>query len=216
MLRNKRSFGLLLVLLLLASLVLVACGDDDDDDNGDNGNGDDGVNLSQSLEGSGLTVSYPEDWAGTYDADAEQILLANSQEALDRVGSDDPDAAPQSGEAGMVIQVLPLEAVGMAADTPLDEIFELITGGMTGEGMETRGDVQDIQVNGQDAKRLDVRDSETGSEGFVVGYVDDGALILIIVLTAEGEAGDVDATALAIIDTVEYAPVADEAAEAAE
>lgn len=211
--RNKRASYLLLVLVLLASLVLAACGgDDDDDDNGDNGDNG-GLNLNQTVEGAGLSVSYPEGWVGTFDEDSQQILIANSQSALDKVSSSDPDANPASGEQGLVVQVLPLDAIGMA-DTPLDEIFEMFTSSLTGEGMETRGDVQDITVgDGIAAKRLDVRDSEGKGEGFLVGFLDDGALVLVIALTADGESAQMEDAAVAIVNTIAYTPVAAEPAE---
>lgn len=209
---NKKFRYFLFVLLLIVPMTLAACGGDDDDDNGDNGDAED-LELNQSFESDmGVTFDYPEGWAAS--EDAGQIFLGNSQSVMDKMQSTDMDSAsPEEDEAGFVISALSLADMGMeASDTTLDEIFGMMTGAMTGEGMSTDGDAEDITIDGTDAKLQRVSDSESGSDGFIIAFLEDEGFVMMIGLTAEGEADDYEDVAQEIAATIEFtAPSGDDA-----
>lgn len=201
---------LLLVLVLIVPLALAACGGDDDDKD-DNGGGNGDVELSQTFESeTGATVKYPEGWVAM--EDGGQIVLANSQALMDKMqDSTDIEAKPEKGEAGVVLSVMPLAALGLEEGAELDTIFDMMVQGMTSEGMEAEGDAQSIKVGDSDAKRLDVKLTDEGGEGMVVFYINDaGALVMAILATADDERGTYDDLALKIAESVTWtAPAAE-------
>jgi hypothetical protein len=184
----------LLLLIVILSLVAAACGDDDDDDNGDNGGGE--ASLDQSIELNGLTVSYPDDWAARAEED-NSIIVANNQAIIDRVG--ESDDGPQAGEFGMVVMAQPLEEMGGMGG---QEAFEMMVGFMAEEGAGDT-EISDVSVGDNDGFRADVT-PEDGSDGFMLGYEQDGALIIVMAVSAEGEMGDFEDTALKIAANIEY------------
>lgn len=201
---------LLLVLVLIVPLALAACGGDDDDKD-DNGGGNGDVELSQTFESeTGATVNYPEGWVAM--ENGGQIVLANSQALMDKMqDSTDIEAKPEKGEAGVVLSVMPLAALGLEEGAELDTIFDMMVQGMTSEGMEAEGDAQSIKVGDSDAKRLDVKLTDEGGEGMVVFYINDaGALVMAILATADDERGTYDDLALKIAESVTWtAPAAE-------
>ena len=64
-------------------------------------------------------------------------------------------------------------------------------------------EISDLKVGDKDAFRADVS-PEDGTDGFIVGFEADGALILVVAVSAEGEIGNYESAALSIAETVEY------------
>lgn len=202
---SKKMRYFLFVLLLIVPLILAACGGDDDDDDGDNGGnggngGGDAVTLSQSFDSAtGVSFKYPEGWV-TDDTD-QGPGAASSQALYDKM--DDPDASPTSDEAAVIFLAMPTADLGMEG-ADLATVFDMMLGGMTGEGMETTGDVQDVTLGGNEGKKVTVRDSESGSEGFVAAFMQGDAVIIGIMITGEGGMGQFEATATSIVGSATY------------
>lgn len=206
----KKWRYLIFVLLLVVPLVLAACGGDDDDDNGDNGdNGD--VELTQDFTSAdGISFQYPEGWVAS---DQEgQVFVANSQTALDKMIAGGVENNPTEGEAAFLVTGIPLDMMGVdAASASLDDVFTQMTSAMTGEGMTTEGDVQDIELGDTDAKKINVSDDTSSTEGVIVGMIDsDGAFIMLVGVAPEGERGNVEDTVMAVAETVDWAAPAAE------
>ncbi len=202
---SKKMRYLVFVLLLIVPMVLAACGGDDDDDKKD-----DDVKLNQDFTSEmGVSFKYPEGWAAAEDFDT--IYIANKQELLDQMQSGEAmsDAAPKEGEFGAVVVAMPLADMGMEEMT-LDDLFEMMTQGMTGEGMTPKGDAENIKIGGNDARKLGVSDDETKADGVIYALMDDGVFVMMVGLAAEGKIGDYEATALKIAETIQYtAPAAE-------
>lgn len=212
---NKKFRYVLFVLLLIVPMALVACGGDDDDNGDDGGNGDSAdLELNQTFEADmGITFDYPEGWAAA--EDAGQVFLANNEDVLEQMQSEQAsDASPDEGQVGFVVTGLPLADLGMDAEsTTLDDVFGMMTGAMTGEGMSTDGDPEEITVDGTDARLQRVSDSETGSDGFIIAFMEDDDFVMLIGITAEGEADQYEAVAQDIAATIEFTSPAGEDSE---
>lgn len=204
---SKKMRYLLFILVLMVPLVLAACGGDDDDKKDDGGK----VELNQTFTSDyGVTVKYPEGWTA---ADVSgQVMLANSAEVMESMQNEAvSSAAPEKGQVGLVVMALPLEQMGMPADTSIDTIFEMMVSGMTGEGMTTDGDTESVKVGDADARKLKVKDSESDADGTVLAFMDsDSAFVMVIALTASGERSQHDDVVMKIAESITWsAPAAE-------
>lgn len=206
---SKKLRYLLFVLVLMIPLVLAACGGDDDD--GDNGGGSgDSVSLNQTFESeTGVSFKYPDGWAAQ--DDEGQIILSNSPEGLEAMTALESGEGPGEGQVGMMVMALPLADLGMPEDTTVDTIFDMMTGSMTSEGMETVGDTEELKIGDNDARKVNVKDAESGSDGFIIAFLDENdTYMMLIGVTASGERDNYDDVALDIAETIEYtAPAAE-------
>ncbi len=207
---TKKWHYFLFVLLLIVPLALAACGGDDDNGD-DNGNGD-AAALNQTFESEfGLTFKYPDGWAAM--EEFEQVYLANSQDVLDKMQSGDAsEAAPAEGEVGFVISAVPVAELGMdAEDASLDDVFGMLVGLMTGEGMTTRGEVETITIGDTDARIQRVTENESNSDGFFIAFLQNDNIVLTIGIAAEGQADQYESVLMNIAETIVFTPPAEDA-----
>ncbi len=193
----SRKLGLLLVVfLVIVPLVMTACGGDDKKDNAK------AADLKQEFTStSGITVKYPDGWSAQ-DSDAG-VAIANKPEYLNLTGNAE---IPSGGVTVLILAAFDPSAMGLAADASVKDVVSTIAPSMAGQssGMKV-GDVKDLKVGGKDAARVDVSDSATKSEGFLIGYkVDDKNIVLAIVGTHQGELNKYEATALKMIESITY------------
>lgn len=194
----KKWSLVLIVALLVVPFALAACGGDDDKD--DNKKSSD-IKLSQTFtdEASGLTVQYPDGWAAK--ADSGGVALANSQAALDadKLGEND---------MGVVAMAFPM---AMIEATDLGSAFTAFIGMMTGDTETTTGEVTDIKVGAQDAKRMALNDPEQG-DGVIVAFLSEDKANLIIAMGAapKDKLANVEPYVLAIAQSIKYTPPATE------
>jgi hypothetical protein len=198
---SKKMRYFLFVMLLIVPLVLAACGGDDKDDKKDDKGSS--VELTQSFESvSGVSFQYPEGWvAGDSDGGP---MVANNQAAYDKMAAGGAENNPVAGEAGVVLLAVGLADMGLPEDSDLNTVYGMMVGAMTGEGMETVGEPADIKVGGADAKKVYVKDAESGNEGMLVVSVKDGNLFMGVLANAAGETSNFEAAALAIIGSATY------------
>lgn len=191
MFKNKKFGLLLIVALLVVPMVLVACGDDDKDDNG---GGD--LNLNQTIEGNnGLSAKYPEGWAAQADDDGS-LQIANSADMLERVGGDE---TLKDDEFGVMVMALPL---GEAGDMGAREAFDMMAVSLASEG-SGGGEVKEIKIGDKDGYRVDASPVD-GTDGIILGFESNGALVVVIGVSADGKIGDYEDATLKIAETVEY------------
>jgi hypothetical protein len=184
-------FKKLSLLLVVLMLIMTACGGDKKDNKK--------VDLNQTFEStSGLTVKYPDGWAARDNSGS--IEIANKAEYFDTEATEVPTGA-------VVIMVMPPFApsdMGLAEDASIKDLLGMMAQGMGGEGA-TVGETKDAKVGGKDAARASIKDANTKSEGFVIGYkVDDTHFVIAIVATRDGELSKSENTALKIIESMTY------------
>ncbi|MBN1679767.1 MAG: hypothetical protein JW966_05710 [Anaerolineae bacterium] len=199
----------LIVLVLVVPLVLAACGDDDGGDNGDKG-----VELNQTLDSaSGISLKYPDGWVVKDDVGMGQIYLANSQETMDAINSDESDIKPKADQhAVMLMGPVPLAMMGEGIN--MEDAFKQMSESMAAEDEETEvGEIESLKVGGQDAYKAKVTDADT--EGFILGMdIGDGNMIIASGVGAKGELDKFEDTAMKIIESVTYtAPAGEESGE---
>ena len=157
------------------------------------------VELDAEIEGMGISLSYPTDWAAEVDEMEGGIVLANSAEILEIVG--DSETGPESGQFGMIVMAMPLADLGGIDGRTA---FEMMAGFMASESSdESDTEVKDVVLGDLEAYRIDVS-AQDGADGFVIGIETDEALVLAVAVSAVGEIDDFEGTALAIISTIEY------------
>ena len=186
--KKNQNLLLIVILLLVLPLIVVACGDDDDDDNG--GSSD----LSQTFEGAGYKVQLPEGWEAS--AEGSELMIASKEGILDST------EGPQKGEFALMVMATPMSDLeGMEAKAA----FEMMAGFMASEsGDESAApEVKDIKLGDTDAYRVDMS-MEEDSDGFIIGFEQGDNMIIVAGVSAKGELGDHEDTALKIIETLEY------------
>ncbi len=187
MFKNKKFGLLLIVALLVVPMVLVACGDDDKDK--DSG-GD--LNLNQTIEGNGLSAKYPEGWAAQADEDGS-IQIANSADILEMVGGEE---TLKDDQFGVMVMALPL------AGSDAREAFDMMAVALASEG-SGGGDVKETKIGDKDAYRVDASPVD-GTDGIILGFESNGALVVVVGVSADGKIGDYEDATLKIAETVEY------------
>jgi hypothetical protein len=151
----------------------------------------------------GYFVQHPADWVAGEDEDG--VMLANSQAAFDKMAADDSDDdGPAAGEVGMAVLVLDLAEMGLPADTGLDMLFDLVISNITEDGMQAAGDPETLELDGVEARTLEVKDAESDTEGLLVLTIKEGALIIGVQANAAGETAEYVETALMIIGSVAF------------
>jgi len=152
--------------LSIMAVVFAACGGDAATGGGDgDGGGDDSAQASSAVElsqtetidapefGGSISVSYPEGWVVQGEGGA--IVIASSQEVAE---IQDPSAAEEIPEGAVLISasVIPGEmagAMGIEGDVNPTAIIETFTGIMSGDDMPEFGDIEELQIDGNDAAR---------------------------------------------------------------
>jgi hypothetical protein len=191
---SKKLSMWLVVLLLIVPLVAAACGEDDDD----NGGGGNAADLTQEFKSAlGFTVKYPEGWAAQ-DGGAG-VEIANKAEYLE-AGTE--DTIPEDAVLVMFMPPFAGADLGLGEDASVKDVLGMMA---QGEGAEA-GEAKDVKIGDKDAVRVDMKEADSKSEGFFVGYkVDDTHIVIAIVAASEGKLDDYESTALKIIESATYA-----------
>jgi hypothetical protein len=194
-----------LVLVFSMMFILAACGGDDDDNGGDGG-----VNLSQTVTGGSeeagmLTLQYPEGWAAR---DVEgQLFFGDSDATLDKI---EADATPEDDDIGGIALGLPAEALSFFvegdAPSPAD-VLTAMTGTISDE--ETTfdlGEPEEFTANGRTGALV----TGTGTEGdatydaLFAGAFIDGDFVIIVMRATEGNIGQYEDTAKAMVGSATF------------
>jgi hypothetical protein len=198
---SRKMVVWVVLLLLVVPMALVACGDDDDD--GDNGG------AMQSFEAStGIAVEYPEDWAAAEQTDAGMtlVVIANSQEVVDKAIDTMSDDNPlESGAVGMFI--FPPQPM---AGQSFDEYMQASAEAMAFD-MDTTPELEKASFGDYDGYRFAMPDDET--DGMYMGIEIDGQVILAAGVAASGELDQYEDTLVDIFGSVSYSAPADDAAD---
>ena len=149
---NKSSKNrTLLVLLMLLSLLLIACGGDDDDgDDGDSDNNNDtpSVELSQSFDEEGFSLSYPEGWV--VESHEGRTFFATSSEII-QAFRDVPMGGDVEGEGTLIdVSIIPGESFPM--ESP-QGAFDALSAAEDEEGIPpiTWDDMTEFNIDGFEA-----------------------------------------------------------------
>lgn len=156
-----------------------------------------------------VQFSYPEGWV-TNASDAASIYVANSEEALSRSFGDELE----SGMVNILVGAFPLSymneelELGLEAGTKPRQIVQALVDQALSELSEAPdslfGEVEDITINGQRAATV-----ATGIGGYFSGrlwltQLEPDVFVAVQLITEYDEVSAWEATALAILDTIQY------------
>lgn len=137
-------------ILLIALLLLAACGGAETPGATEASTQQLSENFNISEGGINLSFNYPEGWAAQ--SSDGQILLANSSEVLDTIGTGSLESVDiPDGGYGMQLVLLPTDE--MPPDTSPTDLLSMLAEGAASEGV-TVGTVEEVQVNGQQGAKV--------------------------------------------------------------
>ncbi len=153
--------------------------------------------LTQTFESnSGITFKYPDGWV-VEDTDSG-VSIANSQEALE-VGQGGGEV-PTGIAGGFIYDP-------MTRDATVQEVADLFAQYASPKAKLSA--VRNTQVNGKEAARVDITDPDQKSEYFVIAFkIDNRNFVVVQGGGRQGELKTVEATLLAIVESITYTPPA--------
>ena len=169
------------------------------------------IELTETFTDETIPVqfSYPEGWV-TNATDEASIYVANKEEALSRSFGDELE----SGMVNILVGAFPLTylntelELNLEAGTKPRQVVQALVDQALSELSESPdslfGEVEDITINGQRAATV-----ATGIEGYFGGrlwltQLEPDVFAAVQLITAYDEVSDWEATALAILDTIQY------------
>jgi hypothetical protein len=210
--KHLKLYGLI---VLLMAMTLAACGGDDGDSPENTGPVE--PNLTQVLTGKqedvgSITLHYQEGWTGEV-KDSGNIVVADSQDALDKLGAVDA-AAPDPGEvyvSAFVIAASLYERFELAPTaTPLEAVTNFMTRTANTEGIDLDfGEAESFDTDGRPAAIASGTVQEAEKDPYGVIYtmvaVDEGIGFITFATHADEVANYLD-LARAMAGQFEFTP----------
>ncbi len=155
-------------------------------------------NFQSEATGANVAFNYPTGWAAS--VSNGQILVANSQAALEATG-------PAAGQFAIRMLVGPISVLGgLTAESSAHDVILFFKTSLATTGV-TFGDPLDMTIGSFSASR--VQGSSTDGDGSITAVnMGDGIFNIASVVSAPGEMKQFEATLNAILATVSYQPIA--------
>lgn len=203
----KRALSFSLSLLLIAAVLFIPAGVRAQEDT-------EAFNVFITEDGA-FGVFLPEGWAADGSREGG-LTIANSQEALDALLSDETEGGPESGQVGILVLTLDRETqelLGIAEDASfvdaLNTVVALILEDESEEEVPVMTEVTEFDFNGKPAASAEGTTSDVHVL-FLAYEIAPDTLAVAYLVTAPGELDAVRENGINMIDNVGYSLPLDE------